>query len=89
MATAVDSRPRLEPLHVGEKAVATLRNGLDEAGSTRGIPEGATKLGDGGVQAGVEFDERVVRPQELPQLLARDQFARPATRRTRMRAGCS
>ena len=66
------------PLHVGEKAVATLRNGLDEAGSARGIPEGATNLGDRGVQARVEFDERVVRPHEVPQLLARDQLARPA-----------
>ena len=68
----------MEPLHVCEKAVATFRNGLDEAGSARGIPERATNLGDGGVQARVEFDERVVRPHELPQLFARDQVAWPA-----------
>jgi hypothetical protein len=67
----------LDPLDVRKETVATFRDGLDEAGSGRGIPERAANLGDRGVQARVEFDERVVGPQELPQLLARDQLTRP------------
>ena len=69
---------RRQPLHVREKAVAAFRDGLDEAGSAGGIAEGAPDLGDRGVQARVEFDEGLVRPDELPQFLARDQLARPA-----------
>ena len=78
VAAGEDADPRGSPVHVGEKAVTTLRNGLDEAWSARGVLEGPTNLGDGGVEARVEFDERVVRPHEVPQLVARDDLRRPA-----------
>jgi hypothetical protein len=60
------------------RAVAAFRDGFDEAGSAGGIAEGAPDLGDRGVQAGIEFDEGFVCPDELSQFLARDQVARPA-----------
>jgi hypothetical protein len=54
--------------YLRNEAVATTRQGLNEAGAFRRVAEGFAKAGDGAVQAMIEIDEGVGRPNPLPQL---------------------
>jgi hypothetical protein len=54
------------------ETIAIARNGLDESRAIGGIAKRLPQLSDRGVQAVVEADERVCRPEALPQLVARD-----------------
>jgi hypothetical protein len=61
--------------HWRDKAVATPWQGFDVLGMLRRVTQYLPKLADRGVQAIVKVDERVVRPQLVPQFLTADQFS--------------
>ena len=58
-----------------DEPIAAPRECLDEARVIRGVGQRFAQPLDGGVHPVVEVDERVVRPEPLPQLVASDQLA--------------
>ena len=71
------------PLAVGDddcgsdEAVSAATSGGDEARILRVVRQGLAQLVDGSVQAGVEVDEGVRRPEALAKLVARNHFSGP------------
>jgi hypothetical protein len=65
------------PRHGSEKPVPTAGKRLDEARVFRGIAQGVAEAFDGGIEAVIEINEGVSRPQLGAQLLPGDKFARP------------
>src|SRR5207253_6392605 len=59
----------------GNEPIAALRQRLDEARVFGRIAQSLTEPVDGGIEAVIEVDERVSRPQTLPQLVASDDIA--------------
>jgi hypothetical protein len=59
-------------LHGGDEAVPTLRDGFDEARLLGGIAEHAPKPDDGVIEAVLELDEGLFRPERLFELVSRD-----------------
>jgi hypothetical protein len=62
--------------NVAEESIPAPGQRFDEAWVLRGIAQRVAKFLDGGIQPGVEIDERVVGPQTLTQRVARHRFSR-------------
>ena len=60
---------------LSDEAVATSRQSFDVAGFVGRIAQDVTKLFDGTVQAGIEVNKSVSRPEFLAELFARNDFA--------------
>jgi hypothetical protein len=73
---------RCRALHRGQKAVSAPGHGLHEPGIGGRVPERLAQLVDGSIQAVVEIDERVLRPEFLAQFLARDDVSGPLQEKT-------
>src|ERR1700722_2679182 len=58
-----------------EETISPARHGFDEPGILRRITEGVPQSPNGGVQAVIEIDEGVRRPEPVAQLLAGHDFA--------------
>jgi hypothetical protein len=58
-----------------DEAVSAPRQSFDVLGIVGGIAEGFTQLVNGSVQAMTEIDESILRPEQVAQLVARDQFS--------------
>ncbi len=69
----VRRRPRTDALDRRHQLVAPSRHGGDEAGIAGLVAEGVAHPSDGGVEAGVDVEVGVRRPQRLAQLIAGDQ----------------
>src|ERR1700676_5578754 len=58
-----------------EETISPARHGFDEPGILRRISKGVPQAANGGVQAVIEIDEGIRRPEPLAQLLAGHDFA--------------
>jgi len=65
-----------ESLYGSDKAIAVPGQRFDEAGRRRVVPQGFAQSFDGTVDAVLEIDEGILRPELLPDLFAGHQFAR-------------
>ena len=65
-----------ESIDGGDEPVASPWQGLDVARAIGGVAENLAKAGDGGVNAMLEIDENVARPELLTDFLARDELGR-------------
>jgi hypothetical protein len=65
------------PRHGSEKPVAAAGESSNKPGIFRGIAQGVAEAFDGGIEAVIEINEGVSRPQLGAQLFPGDQFARP------------
>jgi hypothetical protein len=63
--------------HRSKESIASPGNGLNKAGAFRVVAQGFTQLANGYAQAVVEFDESVVRPKPLTDLVSSDDLAGP------------
>ena len=61
--------------HRGDEPIAAARQRLDESRDVRRVPERISQPANRRIQAALEIDERLCRPQALSQLLAGDEFA--------------
>jgi len=68
-AAVVDRRDDFGGVRRGEEAIAAPGEGLNEPRVGRRVPECLPQLVDGGIEAVIEVDERVGRPQRLAELL--------------------
>jgi hypothetical protein len=68
---------RKEILYRDQEAVSPARNRLDKSRVLRGVAKRLPQLPNGRTQAVVEINKCIGRPQSLPQLLSRNEFAPP------------
>src|SRR5581483_6386413 len=65
-----------DSFHGGQKAVATAGEGLDKTRTRRGVAQGLPQFVDDGVEAVVEVNKSIGRPQPLADFFAGDQISR-------------
>ena len=75
--TEILGRPSIRRFHRSDKTVPSLGESLNEARIGRGIIEGGADFANGGRDAVLKIDERLVRPETLLELVSRDDFAGP------------
>jgi hypothetical protein len=67
---------RFNFFYLTHEPVAFARNGFHKAGSIRGVAKAFPQARNGGVQAVIEVDERVRRPETQPELFSSYDLAR-------------